>query len=124
MYAIRSYYAAFDRVAKAGIRYNSFHTTAQCSPTRAALLTGRNHHTAGTGSVMEQGIGFPGYNTLVSKKLAGIGQILKYNGYNTAWFGKNHNVPDWQNSQVGPYDLWPSGLGFEYFYGFLRNNFV
>jgi len=110
---------AFDRVAKAGIRYNAFHTTAQCSPTRAALLTGRNHHTAGTGSVMEQGIGFPGYNTLVSKKLAGIGQILKYNGYNTAWFGKNHNVPDWQNSQVGPYDLWPTGLGFEYFYGFL-----
>ncbi len=110
---------AFDRVAKAGIYYNAFHTTAQCSPTRAALLTGRNHHTAGTGSVMEQGIGYPGYNTLVSKKLAGIGQILKYNGYNTAWFGKDHNVPDWQNSQVGPYDLWPTGLGFEYFYGFL-----
>lgn len=110
---------AFDRVAKAGIRYNAFHTTAQCSPTRAALLTGRNHHTAGTGSIMEMGVGYPGYNTLVSKKLAGIGQILKYNGYNTAWFGKNHNVPDWQNSQVGPYDLWPTGLGFEYFYGFL-----
>ncbi len=110
---------AFDRIAKAGLRYNAFHTTAQCSPTRAALLTGRNHHTAGTGSVMEQGIGYPGYNTLVSKKLAGIGQILKYNGYNTAWFGKNHNVPDWQNSQAGPYDLWPAGLGFEYFYGFL-----
>lgn len=110
---------AFDRVAEAGLRYNSFHTTAQCSPTRAALLTGRNHHTAGTGSIMEMGVGYPGYNTLVSKKLAGIGEILKYNGYNTAWFGKNHNVPDWQNSQSGPYDLWPSGLGFEYFYGFL-----
>jgi arylsulfatase A-like enzyme len=110
---------AFDRIARAGLRYNRFHTTAQCSPTRAALLTGRNHHTCGTGSIMEMGVGYPGYNTLVSKKLAGIGEILKYNGYNTAWFGKNHNVPDWQNSQVGPYDLWPSGLGFEYFYGFL-----
>ena len=110
---------AFDRIAKAGLRYNRFHTTAQCSPTRVALLTGRNHHTAGTGSIMEMGVGYPGYNTLVSKTLAGIGEILKYNGYNTAWFGKNHNVPDWQNSQVGPYDLWPTGLGFEYFYGFI-----
>jgi arylsulfatase len=110
---------AFDRIADAGLRYNRFHSTAQCSPTRAALLTGRNHHTAGTGSIMEMGVGYPGYNTLVSKKLAGIGEILKYNGYNTAWFGKNHNVPDWQNSQVGPYDLWPTGLGFEYFYGFI-----
>ncbi len=110
---------AFDRVAEAGLRYNRFHTTAQCSPTRAALLTGRNHHTAGTGSIMEMGVGYPGYNTLVSNKLAGLGQILKLNGYNTAWFGKNHNVPDWQTSQSGPYDLWPSGLGFEYFYGFI-----
>ncbi len=110
---------AFDRVAKEGLRYTTFHTTAQCSPTRAALLTGRNHHTAGTGSIMEMGVGYPGYNTLVSKKLAGIGEILKLNGYNTAWFGKNHNVPDWQNSQAGPFDLWPTGLGFEYFYGFL-----
>ncbi len=110
---------AFDRLAKSGLIYNTFHTTAQCSPTRAALLTGRNHHTAGTGSIMEMGIGYEGYNTLVSKSLAGIGTILKENGYNTSWFGKNHNVPDWQNSQAGPYDLWPTGLGFEYFYGFL-----
>jgi len=110
---------AFDRVAKAGLRFNRFHTTAQCSPTRAALLTGRNHHTAGTGSIMEMGVGYPGYNTLVSKRLAGLGKILKLNGYNTAWFGKNHNVPDWQTSQLGPFDLWPSGLGFEYFYGFI-----
>ncbi len=110
---------SLDRLAKTGLRYNAFHTTAQCSPTRAALLTGRNHHTTGTGSIMEMGLGYPGYNTLVSKKLAGMGEILKHNGYNTAWFGKNHNVPDWQNSQSGPYDLWPSGLGFEYFYGFL-----
>lgn len=110
---------ALERIAKSGLRYNTFHTTAQCSPTRAALLTGRNHHTAGTGSIMEMGVGYPGYNTLVSKKIAGIGEILKYNGYNTAWFGKNHNVPDWQTSQAGPYDLWPTGLGFEYFYGFI-----
>lgn len=110
---------AFDRLAKQGLIYNQFHTTAQCSPTRAALLTGRNHHTAGTGSIMEMGVGYPGYNTVVSKSLAGIGTILKENGYNTAWFGKNHNVPDWHNSQAGPYDLWPTGLGFEYFYGFL-----
>lgn len=110
---------AFNRVATSGIIYNRFHTTAQCSPTRAALLTGRNHHTAGTGSIMEMGVGYPGYNTLVSKSLAGMGTILKENGYNTAWFGKNHNVPDWQNSQAGPFDLWPTGLGFEYFYGFI-----
>ncbi len=110
---------AFARIAKEGLRYNRFHTTAQRSPTRAALLTGRNHHTAGTGSIMEMGVGYPGYNTLVSKRLASIGEILKLNAYNTAWFGKNHNVPDWENSQAGPYDLWPAGLGFEYFYGFL-----
>jgi arylsulfatase len=110
---------AFKRVADAGLRYNRFHTTAQCSPTRAALLTGRNHHTTGTGSIMEMGVGYPGYNTLVSKKLAGMGEIFQLNGYNTAWFGKNHNVPDWQTSQAGPFDLWPSGLGFEYFYGFI-----
>ena len=110
---------AFERVAEAGVVFNRFHTTAQCSPTRAALLTGRNHHTAGTGSIMEMGVGYPGYNTLVSRRLAGLGQILKYNGYNTAWFGKNHNIPDWQTSQSGPFDLWPVGLGFEYFYGFV-----
>ena len=110
---------AFQRVAEAGLKFNRFHTTAQCSPTRAALLTGRNHHTCGTGAIMEMGVGYPGYNTVLSRKLAGLGEILKYNGYNTAWFGKNHNVPDWQNSQAGPYDLWPTGLGFEYFYGFI-----
>ena len=110
---------AFERVANAGLKFNRFHTTAQCSPTRAALLTGRNHHTCGTGAIMEMGVGYPGYNTVLSRKLAGLGEILKYNGYNTAWFGKNHNVPDWQNSQAGPFDLWPTGLGFEYFYGFI-----
>lgn len=109
----------FDRLAKSGLRYNQFHTTALCSPTRAALITGRNHHTASTGGIMEIGVGFPGYNTLVRKSCGTIGQILKFNGYNTSWFGKNHNVPDWQTSQAGPFDLWPVGLGFEYFYGFV-----
>lgn len=109
----------FDRLAKSGLKYNQFHTTALCSPTRAALITGRNHHRASTGIIMEGGVGYPGYNTLVRKSCGTIGQILKYNGYNTAWFGKNHNVPDWQTSQAGPFDLWPTGLGFEYFYGFV-----
>ncbi len=109
----------FDRLAAAGIRYNQFHTTALCSPTRAALLTGRNHHSVSTGGIMEIGVGYPGYNTLVPKSKRGLGDILKLNGYNTAWFGKNHNVPDWHTSQAGPFDLWPVGLGFEYFYGFV-----
>jgi arylsulfatase len=109
----------FDKLAKAGLRFNTFHTTALCSPTRAALLTGRNHHSASTGVIMEQGTGFPGYNTLMSKSCGSIGEILKQNGYNTSWFGKNHNVPDWQTSQAGPFDLWPTGLGFEYFFGFI-----
>lgn len=109
----------FDRLAKAGLKYNQFHTTALCSPTRAALITGRNHHTASTGGIMEIGVGYPGYNTLVRKSCGTVGQILKYNGYNTSWFGKNHNVPDWHTSQAGPFDLWPVGLGFEYFYGFV-----
>ena len=108
-----------DRIANAGVRFNSFHTTALCSPTRAALLTGRNHHSAATGVIMEAGVGYPGYNTLVPQSKRGLGDILKLNGYNTAWFGKNHNVPDWQTSQAGPFNLWPTGLGFEYFYGFV-----
>ncbi|HXV26249.1 MAG TPA: sulfatase-like hydrolase/transferase [Alphaproteobacteria bacterium] len=108
-----------DRIANAGVRFNAFHTTALCSPTRAALLTGRNHHSAATGVIMEAGVGFPGYNTLVPQSKRGLGDILKLNGYNTAWFGKNHNVPDWQTSQAGPFNLWPVGLGFEYFYGFV-----
>ena len=108
-----------DRIANAGLRYNNFHTTALCSPTRAALLTGRNHHSAATGVIMEAGVGYPGYNTLEPQSKRGMGDILKLNGYNTAWFGKNHNVPDWQTSQAGPFDLWPAGLGFEYFYGFI-----
>lgn len=110
---------AIDRVAKAGIRYNAFHTTALCSPTRAALITGRNHHSNATGVIMELGTGFPGYNSLMPKRNGSIAEILKQNGYNTAWYGKNHNVPDWHSSQAGPFDLWPTGLGFEQFFGFI-----
>jgi len=108
-----------DRLAKAGLRYNTFHTTALCSPTRAALLSGRNHHSANTGVIMELGTGFPGYNSLMSKSCGTFAEVLKQNGYNTSWYGKNHNVPDWMTSQAGPFDLWPTGLGFEYFYGFI-----
>jgi arylsulfatase len=111
--------ATMDRLAKAGLRYNNFHTTALCSPTRAALLTGRNHHSAASGVIMEAGTGFPGYNTLAPKSAGTFAEVLKQNGYNTAWYGKNHNVPDWHGSQAGPFDLWPTGLGFEYFYGFI-----
>ena len=108
-----------DRLAKDGLRYTAFHTTALCSPTRAALLTGRNHHSANTGVIMELATGFPGYNSVMSKSNGTFAEILKQNGYNTSWYGKNHNVPDWMTSQAGPFDLWPTGLGFEYFYGFI-----
>lgn len=108
-----------DRLAKTGLRFTQFHTTALCSPTRAALLTGRNHHSAHTGVIMEQGTGFPGYDTLMGKDTATVAEILKQHGWNTAWFGKNHNVPDWESSQAGPFDRWPINLGFEHFYGFI-----
>ncbi len=108
-----------DRLAKDGLRYTQFHTTALSSPTRAALLTGHNHHSAHTGVIMEMATGFPGYDSLMGKDTATVAEILKQKGWNTAWFGKNHNVPDWQSSQAGPFDLWPTGLGFEYFYGFV-----
>lgn len=110
---------ALDRLAKMGIRYTTFHSTALCSPTRAALITGRNHHSVHTGVVMEIATGYPGYDSIMQKNTATIGEILRENGYATAWFGKNHNVPEWQASQVGPFDLWPNGLGFDYFYGFV-----
>ncbi|MBL8661052.1 MAG: arylsulfatase [Rhodospirillales bacterium] len=108
-----------QRLADNGLRYNMFHTTALCSPTRAALITGRNHHSVASGVITEFATGYPGYNSLVPKGAGSVGEVLKENGYNTSWFGKMHNVPDWMSSQAGPFDLWPSGLGFEYFYGFL-----
>jgi len=109
----------FQRLADNGLRYNMFHTTALCSPTRAALITGRNHHSVASGVITEFATGYPGYNSLVPKSAGSVGEVLRENGYNTSWFGKMHNVPDWMSSQAGPFDLWPSGLGFEYFYGFI-----
>ena len=108
-----------DRLANDGLRFNEFNTTALCSPTRAALITGRNHHSVASGVITEFATGFPGYNSLVSRGDGSVGEVLRENGYNTSWFGKMHNVPDWMSSRAGPFDLWPTGLGFEYFYGFL-----
>ncbi len=108
-----------DRIAKEGLRYNRVFSTALCSPTRAALITGRNHHSAGFGVISEQSTGFPGYNSIIGKDKATIGRILVDNGYSTAWFGKDHNVPAFAASQIGPFDQWPTGMGFEYFYGFV-----
>ncbi|HMF14957.1 MAG TPA: sulfatase-like hydrolase/transferase, partial [Gemmataceae bacterium] len=110
---------ALDRVAKAGLRYTCMHSTALCSPTRAANITGRNHLSAGFGVVSEQSTGFPGYNSIIEKDKATIGRILKDNGFATSWFGKDHNTPTFQASQAGPFDQWPIGMGFEYFYGFV-----
>ena len=110
---------AMDRIASAGLRYNRVFSTALCSPTRAALITGRNHHSAGFGVISEQSTGFPGYNSIIDRDKATIGRMLKDNGYATAWFGKDHNVPAFAASQVGPFDQWPIGMGFEYFYGFI-----
>src|SRR5437588_398971 len=110
---------ALDRIAKAGLRYTQFHSTALCSPTRAALITGRNHHSMGFGVISELSTGYPGYDSVMSPEKASIGTILRDNGYATSWFGKNHNTPAFQLSASGPYDQWPSGMGFEYFYGFM-----
>ena len=110
---------ALDRIARDGLRYTNFHSTALCSPTRAALITGRNHHSAGYGVVAEQATGYPGYDSIITKDKATIGRILQDNGYHTAWFGKNHNTPEYQASQAGPFDQWPTGMGFEFFYGFM-----
>jgi arylsulfatase len=110
---------AMDRVANAGLRYNRMFSTALCSPTRAALITGRNHHSAGFGVISEQSTGFPGYNSIIDRDKATVGRILLENGYATSWFGKNHNTPAFAASQVGPFDQWPIGMGFEYFYGFV-----
>ena len=108
-----------DRIAKEGLKYNRVFSTALSSPTRAALITGRNHHSTGFGVVSEQSTGFPGYNSIIPRDQATIGRILKDNGYATSWFGKEHNTPAFAASQVGPFDQWPVGMGFEYFYGFV-----
>jgi arylsulfatase A-like enzyme len=110
---------ALDRVAKSGLRYTNFHSTSLCSPTRAALITGRNHHSSGFGVVGEIATGFPGYDSIIPIDKGTIGTVLRDNGYATSWFGKDHNTPFFANSQAGPFNQWPNGMGFEYFYGFV-----
>jgi arylsulfatase len=108
-----------DKLAKNGLRYTRFHTTALCSPTRAALLTGRNHHSVATGVITEIGSGYPGYSGQIPKTTAMVSEILRQNGFSTAFFGKNHNIADWETSVSGPYDRWPCLQGFDHFYGFV-----
>jgi len=108
----------YDALAAHGLRYNNLYTTAMCSPTRAALLTGRNHHRVGFGALADVAVDEPGYDGVIPKSAATIGRVLKANGYDTSWFGKNHNTPPWENTPMGPFDHWPLGLGFDYFYGF------
>jgi arylsulfatase A-like enzyme len=108
-----------ERIAKTGLRYTQFHTTALCSPTRAALITGRNHHSVGFGVISEVSTGFPGYDSVIGPENATIGRILKDHGYATSWFGKNHNTPGTAYGVTSPFDQWPSGMGFDYFYGFM-----
>src|SRR5512135_1121867 len=109
----------FDRLANGGLGYNRFHTTALCAPTRAALLTGRNHHSVAMGSVTETATSAPGQTSLRPNTKAPLAQTLQLNGYSTAQFGKCHEVPVWQSSPMGPFGMWPTGSGFEYFYGFI-----
>jgi arylsulfatase len=108
-----------DQLAAQGLRYTRFHTTALCSPTRAALLTGRNHHSASTGVITEAATGYDGYTGLIPRSAGTVSEVLRQYGYATSWFGKNHNTPDWETSLNGPFDHWPSGYGFDYFYGFM-----
>ncbi|KKG07767.1 arylsulfatase [Methanosarcina sp. 2.H.A.1B.4] len=108
-----------ERLANTGLKYNRFHTTALCAPTRASLLTGRNHHSVGMGSITEASTPAPGYNAMRPNNKAPLPEILRLNGYSTAQFGKCHEVPPWETSPMGPFDRWPTGSGFEYFYGFV-----
>ena len=108
-----------ERLAAGGLRYNRFHTCALCSPTRQALLTGRNHHTVGMGGITEMATSAPGNCSIRPLNCAPLAETLKLNGYATAQFGKCHEVPPWETSPAGPYDRWPTGSGFEYFYGFI-----
>ena len=107
-----------DRLAAEGLRYNRFHTTALCSPTRAALITGRNHHSTSFAGITEVATGYDGYCCILPRNCGTVGEVLRQNGYMTAWIGKNHNTPTWETSAVGPFDRWVNGLGFDYFYGF------
>src|SRR5262245_6289160 len=108
-----------ERLAANGLRFNRFHTTALCAPTRAALLSGRNHHAAGMGSIPDLATSAPGYSSVRPKSVAPVAETLRLNGYSTAQFGKCHEVPMWQSSPMGPFDAWPTGSGFEHFFGFI-----
>ena len=109
-----------EKLAAGGLKFNRFHTTALCSPSRQAMLTGRNHHSAGMGGITEIATGAPGYNSVLPNTISPLARTLKLNGYSTAQFGKCHEVPVWETSPVGPFDAWPTGGGgFEYFYGFI-----
>ncbi|MBV9721482.1 MAG: sulfatase-like hydrolase/transferase, partial [Mycobacterium sp.] len=108
-----------ERLAAGGLKLNRFHTTALCSPTRQAMLTGRNHHSVGMGGITEIATSAPGNSSIRPKNKAPIAETLRLNGYSTAQFGKCHEVPVWEVSPVGPFDQWPTGSGFEYFYGFI-----
>jgi arylsulfatase A-like enzyme len=108
-----------ERLALQGLKYTRFHTTALCSPTRSALLTGRNHHAVGMGAITEIATSAPGYNSMWPNTAAPLAEVLKLNGYSTAQFGKCHEVPVWETSPMGPYRQWPTGMGFEHFYGFI-----
>ena len=110
---------SMSRLAEEGISYNAFHTTAMCSPTRASLLTGRNHHRVGNGQVAELANAWDGYSGEIPKTCATFPEVLNYYGYNTAAFGKWHNTPAVETTAIGPFDRWPTGHGFDYFYGFL-----
>ncbi|MGE3822399.1 MAG: arylsulfatase, partial [Isosphaeraceae bacterium] len=109
---------SLDKLAAEGLRYNRFHTTALCSPTRAALITGRNHHSTSFGVISELATGYDGYTCLLPRSCGTVGEVFRQNGYMTAWIGKNHNTPTWELSAAGPFDRWANGLGFDYFYGF------
>ena len=107
-----------DKLAAEGLRFNRFHTTALCSPTRAALITGRNHHSTSFAGITEAATGYEGYTCVLPRSCGTVAEVLRQNGYMTAWIGKNHNTPAWETSAAGPFDRWANGLGFEYFYGF------
>ncbi len=109
---------ALERVAADGLRFNQFHTTAICAPTRAALLTGRNHHTVHMGRITEAANSFPAFDTVIPREAATIAEVLRQNGYATGMFGKGHLTPQWEMGPAGPFDRWPTGLGFDRFYGF------
>ena len=108
-----------ERLAANGLKYNRFHTTALCSPTRTALLTGYNHHSNNAGAIMEVATAFPGNTGIRPQTITPVAEVLRMNGYSTAAFGKYHETPPWEGSVSGPYDRWPTGSGFDKFYGFI-----